>query len=131
MRVDQLPEMRFRALTEILPEPGSKKLANNTTLYRYESVERLPDSSPLPFFAVILHQTRLIMLDDDFNLYLRTGGWNTRTTLRRINQMCKFAMAGPAIMSHGEFITYRIGSGDVVRGDNQVIFAANYDGWAE
>jgi hypothetical protein len=67
-------KLTYAACQEILAKRDSKKLANNTYLYRSDNV-----------FCVKLHNTDVITIHDDNTQTLRSGDYLTKTTKDRLN----------------------------------------------
>jgi hypothetical protein len=67
-------KLTYANCQEILAKRDSKKLANNTYLYRSDNV-----------FRVKLHNTDVITIHDDNTQTLQSGGYLTKTTKDRLN----------------------------------------------
>lgn len=66
-------------LDSFLNGRDSRKMARNTY------VKRLSDNA----IAVRFHQTEILIVDKNGEITLDTGGWNTVTTRRRLNQLLR------------------------------------------
>jgi hypothetical protein len=67
-------KLTYATCQEILAKRDSKKLANNTYLYRSDDL-----------FCVKLHNTDVITIHDDNTQTLHSGGYVTKTTKDRLN----------------------------------------------
>ena len=76
MRVNELPKLSRVNCTWLLDGKNHTKLANNTTL-RSEGQTNI----------VRLHETDILTLHPNGNITVNTNGWNTRTTISRLDTM--------------------------------------------
>lgn len=83
MRVDQLPKLSPINCEQLLNGKPRTKLANNTTLRQGRNR-----------YVVTLHNTEVLTLEPEtMTITINTGGYNTKTTIGRLNAM----LAGYAV----------------------------------
>lgn len=70
-------DFTYEGLNSYLGNRTEKKIANNTTIRRLSSGE----------IAIKYHYTDILTVNILDNIKVKTGGWNTRTTIDRLNQL--------------------------------------------